>query len=109
MDSHRSGQSTIGPGAQLMCGICGIVSAKASYVPERTLIERMRDTMIHRGPDGAGTHVGPGVGLGHRRLSIVDVAHGQQPMYNEDGRYVIVYNGEIFNHPTLKPELEASG
>ena len=92
-----------------MCGICGIVSARLSYVPDRALIERMRDTMTHRGPDGAGTHVGPGVGLGHRRLSIVDVAHGQQPMYSNDERYVIVYNGEVFNHPTLKPELEATG
>ena len=92
-----------------MCGICGIVSARLSYAPDQTLIERMRDTMVHRGPDGAGTHVGPGVGLGHRRLSIVDVAHGQQPMYSDDGRYVIVYNGEVFNHPTLKPELEATG
>jgi asparagine synthase (glutamine-hydrolysing) len=92
-----------------MCGICGIVSARLSHVPDQTLIERMRDTIVHRGPDGAGTHLGPGVGLGHRRLSIVDVAHGQQPMYSADGRYVIVYNGEVFNHPTLKPELEATG
>jgi asparagine synthase (glutamine-hydrolysing) len=92
-----------------MCGICGIVSTRLSYVPDQTLIERMRDTMVHRGPDGCGTHVGPGVGLGHRRLSIVDVAHGQQPMYSADGRYVIVYNGEVYNHPTLKPELEAIG
>ena len=92
-----------------MCGICGIVSTRLSYLPDRTLIDRMRDTMVHRGPDGAGTHVGPGVGLGHRRLSIVDVAHGQQPMYSDDGRYVIIYNGEVYNHPTLKPELEATG
>lgn len=92
-----------------MCGICGIVSARLSYVPEQKLIDRMRDTLLHRGPDGAGTHVGPGVGLGHRRLSIVDVEHGQQPMYSDDGRYVLVYNGEVFNHPTLKPELEAAG
>ena len=92
-----------------MCGICGIASAHLSYVPDQALIDRMRDTMVHRGPDGAGTHVGPGVGLGHRRLSIVDVAHGQQPMYSDDGRYVIVYNGEVYNHPTLKPELEAAG
>ena len=65
--------------------------------------------MAHRGPDGAGLHLAPGVGLGHRRLSIVDVAHGHQPMYSEDRRFVIVYNGEVFNHPTLKPELEAVG
>ena len=92
-----------------MCGICGIVTANQSQWPDRALIERMRDTIIHRGPDGAGTHTGPGVGLGHRRLSIVDVAHGQQPMYSDNQRYVIVYNGEVFNHPVLKPELEAAG
>ena len=92
-----------------MCGICGIVVARGGQVLERALIERMRDAIAHRGPDGAGTHMGPGVGLGHRRLSIVDVEHGQQPMYSENRRYVIVYNGEVFNHPTLKPELEGQG
>jgi asparagine synthase (glutamine-hydrolysing) len=69
----------------------------------------MRDLLVHRGPDGAGIHVGPGVGLGHRRLAIVDVSHGAQPMYSTDQRYVLVYNGEVFNHPTLKPALEAAG
>lgn len=92
-----------------MCGICGIVSVNPSTVPERDLLERMRERIAHRGPDGEGLHLAPGIGLGHRRLSIVDVVHGQQPMYSEDGRYVIVYNGEVFNHPTLKPELEAAG
>jgi asparagine synthase (glutamine-hydrolysing) len=92
-----------------MCGICGILTVEAGRVPDRRLIERMRDSIAHRGPDGAGLHLGPGVGLGHRRLSIVDVAHGHQPMYSEDQRFVIVYNGEVFNHPTLKPELEAAG
>jgi asparagine synthase (glutamine-hydrolysing) len=92
-----------------MCGICGLVSADGRAVPERALIERMRDTITHRGPDGAGLHIGPGVGLGHRRLSIVDVAHGQQPMYSDNRRFVIVYNGEVFNHPALKPQLEAAG
>jgi asparagine synthase (glutamine-hydrolysing) len=69
----------------------------------------MRDSIAHRGPDGEGLYLAPGVGLGHRRLSIVDVAHGQQPMWSEDRRFVIVYNGEVFNHPSLKPELEAAG
>jgi len=92
-----------------MCGICGILMVDTSAVPERALIERMRDSIVHRGPDGAGMHIGPGVGLGHRRLSIIDVAHGQQPMYSDDRRFVIVYNGEVFNHPMLKPELEAAG
>jgi asparagine synthase (glutamine-hydrolysing) len=92
-----------------MCGICGILTVDSGLVPERRLLERMRDSIAHRGPDGSGLHLAPGVGLGHRRLSIVDVAHGQQPMYSEDRRFVIVYNGEVFNHPTLKPELEAAG
>jgi asparagine synthase (glutamine-hydrolysing) len=92
-----------------MCGICGILTADSGFIPDRHLLERMRDSITHRGPDGAGLHLGPGVGLGHRRLSIVDVAHGQQPMYSENRRFVIVYNGEVFNHPTLKPELEAAG
>jgi len=92
-----------------MCGICGILTADSSIVPARGLLERMRDSITHRGPDGAGLYIAPGVGLGHRRLSIVDVAHGQQPMYSEDRRFVIVYNGEVFNHPALQPELEAEG
>ena len=92
-----------------MCGICGILTRNPSLVPDRDLLERMRDVITHRGPDGAGLHLGPGVGLGHRRLSIVDVAHGQQPMYSDDRRFVIVYNGEVFNHPDLQRELEAAG
>ena len=92
-----------------MCGICGILTVDSGFIPDRHLLERMRDSMAHRRPDGAGLHLAPGVGLGHRRLSIVDVAHGHQPMYSEDRRFVIVYNGEVFNHPTLKPELEAVG
>src|SRR3984885_6013145 len=92
-----------------MCGICGIVTVDSSIVPDRALVERMRDLIAHRGPDGAGLYLAPGVGLGHRRLSILDVAHGQQPMYSENRRFVIVYNGEVFNHPALKPELEAAG
>ena len=92
-----------------MCGICGILTRDVSLTPDRSLLERMRDLIAHRGPDGAGLHLGPGVGLGHRRLSIVDLAQGQQPMYSHDRRFVIVYNGEVFNHPVLKTELEAAG
>lgn len=92
-----------------MCGICGIVSVNRNVAPSRVRLEAMRDSMTHRGPDAAGLYVEPGVGLGHRRLSIVDVEHGQQPMYSENRRFVLVYNGEMFNHPTLKPQLEALG
>ena len=93
-----------------MCGICGIVVPRgSSRRVDGALVERMSDTILHRGPDGAGVFVEDGVGLGHRRLSIVDVAHGQQPMSTDDGRYTVVYNGEVFNHPTLSAELQARG
>jgi asparagine synthase (glutamine-hydrolysing) len=93
-----------------MCGICGIVLGPRSNrgVDEATLV-RMRDVLAHRGPDGFGLHLGRGVGLGHRRLSIIDVAGGAQPMYAAGNQAAIVYNGEVFNHPELKAELEAQG
>lgn len=93
-----------------MCGICGIVATEqgnARITADR--LRRMRDVLVHRGPDGAGEFLEHGVALGHRRLSIIDVEHGAQPMTSADGRYVIVYNGEVFNHPTLKAELESTG
>lgn len=91
-----------------MCGICGIATISPSE-PTAALIQQMRDKLVHRGPDDADLHVGPGIGLGHRRLSIIDVAHGRQPMYSNDRRFVIIYNGEVFNHPDLKVELEREG
>ncbi|GLC28487.1 amidotransferase 1, exosortase A system-associated [Roseisolibacter agri] len=80
----------------------------------RALVEGMRDTLVHRGPDGAGTFHeeyddGCAVGLGHRRLSIVDVAHGAQPMASDDGALQLVYNGEVYNHPTEMRALQAQG
>ena len=69
----------------------------------------MRDTLTHRGPDGAGEFVGEGVGLAHRRLSIIDLGGGTQPMENEDGSLVLVFNGEIYNYLELKPDLESRG
>jgi asparagine synthase (glutamine-hydrolysing) len=93
-----------------MCGICGIVTparSGARISPERLV--RMRDVLTHRGPDDEGSWFGPGVALGHRRLSIVDIEGGHQPMETEDGRFVLVYNGEIYNHPALKAELETAG
>jgi asparagine synthase (glutamine-hydrolysing) len=93
-----------------MCGICGIVIPDSSSrsIDEAAFI-RLRDTMAHRGPDGFGTFMEPGVALGHRRLSIVDVSHGQQPMASEDGALQLVYNGEVFNHPTLMQQLVSDG
>src|SRR5688572_8963149 len=93
-----------------MSGICGIVTLPEGrrHLSEPGLV-RMRDTLVHRGPDDAGLFMAPGVGLGHRRLSIVDVAGGHQPMASPDGRFTIVYNGEVYNHPALQAELEQSG
>ena len=69
----------------------------------------MTDRIAHRGPDGSGFFCDDFVALGHRRLSIIDLAGGHQPMGNEDGRLQIIYNGEIFNHADLRPDLEAAG
>ena len=93
-----------------MCGINGIaLSSRSGRRVEAGLLERMRDVLTHRGPDECGIFVEGPVGLGHRRLSIVDVATGQQPMTNEDGSLRIVYNGEVYNHSDHRPGLEARG
>ncbi|MCC6198211.1 MAG: amidotransferase 1, exosortase A system-associated [Burkholderiales bacterium] len=92
-----------------MCGICGVVDIRERRPIDRGLVLRMSESIHHRGPDEHGTHFEPGVGLGHRRLSIIDVATGQQPLHNEDGSVVIVYNGEIYNYQSLIPELVALG
>ena len=86
-----------------------MVPAGSSRRLDAPLLERMRDVLVHRGPDGAGLFLEPGVGLGHRRLSIVDVAHGAQPMSGADGALQIVYNGEVYNHPELMPALQRDG
>ena len=93
-----------------MCGINGIVfSRRSARTANAGLIERMRDTMTHRGPDEKGVFIDGRVGLGHRRLSIVDLKTGQQPMFNDDRTCVIVYNGEVYNHLELRPELKDRG
>ena len=92
-----------------MCGLTGIFHPDAQGEIDGSLLRRMNDAIAYRGPDGDGFHVEPGVGLGHRRLSVVDVAGGGQPMYNEDETVVIVFNGEIYNFPELRPELQALG
>jgi len=92
-----------------MCGIVGIFDPAGRREIDRALLDRMNETQRHRGPDGSGLHVEPGVGLGHRRLSIIDLATGQQPLYNEDGSVVVVFNGEIYNFQQLIPELVALG
>src|SRR5216684_3011950 len=92
-----------------MCGIAGIVRFNPREVVEEARLKRMRDVLRHRGPDGEGLWIDGPIGLGHRRLAIVDVAGGQQPMTNEDETVWITYNGEIYNHATLRPGLEAKG
>jgi asparagine synthase (glutamine-hydrolysing) len=90
-----------------MCGIAGIIDTR--FTPDRSLIEKMSTVMKHRGPDGEGYHLDGPVALGHRRLSIIDIDGGKQPMSNEDGRIWITYNGEIYNFPELRRELLEKG
>ncbi len=92
-----------------MCGIAGLFHPFRDALPDGTQLRRMSDAMVHRGPDGSGTHVEPGLGFVHRRLSIVDLAGGAQPMATEDERVWVVFNGEIYNHLALRRELEAAG
>ncbi|OGU23597.1 MAG: asparagine synthetase B [Hydrogenophilales bacterium RIFOXYD1_FULL_62_11] len=92
-----------------MCGITGIFDTRGASEISRELLHTMNETQFHRGPDEGGLHLEPGVGLGHRRLSIIDLSSGQQPLFNEDGSVVVVFNGEIYNFQELVPELEALG
>src|SRR5262245_11880745 len=103
-----------------MCGICGIIVPKRLNRPvDRNRLALMRDTLTHRGPDAEGMYIRGGVGLGHRRLSIVDVSGGHQPMSNggcgrsrDDGHAGAIwtaFNGEIYNHPQLRQTLVSRG
>lgn len=88
-----------------MCGIVGYFGPSGNAA----MLQRMNDCQAHRGPDGHGTFTDGDVGLGHRRLSIIDVAHGQQPMTTKDGRYTLAYNGEVYNYLPLREELQRLG
>ncbi|TVR98649.1 MAG: amidotransferase 1, exosortase A system-associated [Rhodospirillales bacterium] len=92
-----------------MCGFVGIFDCYGTRPIDRGLLRQMNDRLAHRGPDGDGLHVGPGLGLGHRRLAIIDLAGGHQPLYNEDGSVVVVYNGEIYNFHELADQLAQRG
>jgi len=92
-----------------MCGICGILALDGGRPIDAAVIRRMTDTLQHRGPNSSGYHVAPGVGLGVRRLSIVDLETGDQPIANEDESIVLVCNGEIYNHVELREQLLAAG
>ena len=90
-----------------MCGICGVHSARGG--PDSDLVRRMMGSLSHRGPDGSGYYIDDVVALGHTRLAIIDTAHGEQPMCNEDARVWVTFNGEIFNHVELRAQLRDRG
>src|SRR5215203_2914449 len=92
-----------------MCGIAGILKLDPNERVEHSRLVRMADVQRHRGPDGEGAWIDGPVGLAHRRLAIIDVDGGQQPMANEDDTIWITFNGEIYNHAALRPELERNG
>jgi len=92
-----------------MCGIAGHATHRADAPVDGTAIARMLQTIVHRGPDGEGVYVAPGIGLGVRRLAIVDLAHGDQPLANEDGSVVTVCNGEIYDAPETRASLQRAG
>jgi asparagine synthase (glutamine-hydrolysing) len=92
-----------------MCGIAGVLNLAEAPPPEESLVRRMLGMIRHRGPDEFGLYHDARIGLGSARLKIVDLSTGQQPIANEDGTLWIVFNGEIFNHVELRPELEARG
>jgi asparagine synthase (glutamine-hydrolysing) len=92
-----------------MCGIAGIINFDSDRPVEPERLRRMRDVLHHRGPDAEGMWTDGGIGLAHRRLSIVDISGGAQPMTDDANGNWIVFNGEIYNHPELKRELEANG
>ena len=92
-----------------MCGIAGIFDTQGTRAIDQTLLAQMNQRQHHRGPDETGLHAEAGVGLAHKRLSIIDLSSGQQPLFNEDGSVVVVFNGEIYNFVDLIPELQALG
>ncbi|MCR5584215.1 MAG: asparagine synthase (glutamine-hydrolyzing) [Lachnospiraceae bacterium] len=89
-----------------MCGICGFTG---NLDNKEELLTKMMNRIIHRGPDSGGQHISDGIAMGFRRLAIIDLNNGNQPMYNEDGTLVVTFNGEIYNYKELRKELEAKG
>ncbi|GAO26506.1 exosortase 1 system-associated amidotransferase 1 [Alicycliphilus sp. B1] len=92
-----------------MCGISGIFDTRGTGTIPRDLISRINNVQSHRGPDENEVHLEPGLALGHRRLSVIDLATGTQPLFNEDGTVGIVFNGEIYNYLELMQELNDLG
>src|SRR6201995_2686920 len=92
-----------------MCGIAGIIDLSDQRPVPNEAVRKMARAIVHRGPDEEGFYFGPGIGLASRRLSIVGLADGQQPMTNEDKTVTVVFNGELFDHLEKRKELEAKG
>ena len=92
-----------------MCGICGFVGKKKEDWDREQILEEMKDAIWHRGPDDGGSWLSDGAALGFRRLSIIDLESGAQPMENENGDKVLVFNGEIYNYQELREELLRAG
>ena len=92
-----------------MCGIAGWFDTKGQRPANRALIQAMSDAISHRGPDGEGFHFEPGLGFGHRRLAVIDLVTGDQPMHSRDGNTHIIFNGEIYNFRELRRDLERRG
>lgn len=92
-----------------MCGIVGLMDLEGAREVDRDLLQGMNQTQFHRGPDGEGIYLKPGIGLAHRRLAIIDLTGGAQPMSTPDGRVTVTYNGEIYNFQDLRRELETLG
>lgn len=92
-----------------MCGICGLVGGNFAAGKRRNIVEQMKHRLLHRGPDEEGTASGEEYALGHRRLSIIDLAAGRQPFWSIDQRFCIVFNGELYNYVELRQELEKEG
>lgn len=89
--------------------MCGFVGFTGALLNKEEVLEKMMNKIIHRGPDSAGKHIDEKVALGFRRLSIIDLGEGSQPMYNETNDIVIVFNGEIYNYQSLKKDLIEKG
>ena len=92
-----------------MCGLAGVIDLEGRREPDRALVHRMADALVHRGPDDSGFLFVPGIGLAHRRLSILGLEDGQQPIFNEDRSVAVICNGELFDYPERRIELEAKG
>src|SRR5882757_1457058 len=92
-----------------MCGIAGWFDSAGERLPDRAALDAMNNAIAHRGPDGEGVYVRPAIGLAHRRLAVIDLETGMQPMQDEGGTATIVFNGEIYNFRTVRDQLEQLG